>query len=186
MKKRYPYILLSVLFFCAKLLDAQEIQYLSKDYPILSVFYNVPDDDRNSFAHLNFRYGWTSQAPYTIAIQFSNAGYDDKILKFAIKDVTLNKMVILGKVHKSTAGFETLKANSDGVIWSGLIANLNDSFALRVWNSDGKSLEQAPISILSTWIPSFLITPTNATATTPTLSTAPSTTPQNTPAGAAN
>jgi hypothetical protein len=185
MKKLHFSILLSILFICMKQLHAQDVSNLQNIYPILSMFYNVPDDDQKDFEHLNFRYGWTSQAPYTIAVQFSNAGYDDKTFKFAIKDVTLNKMVVLGKLHKSTAGYETLKANSDGTIWSGSITSLNDSFALRVWNSDGKSLDQAPISILSAWIPTSVNTPTNTSGTTPLASLTPSTLPQNTAAGTA-
>jgi hypothetical protein len=168
-----------------KQLHAQDVSNLQDIYPILSIFYNVPDDDQKDFEHLNFRYGWTSQAPYTIAVQFSNAGYDDKILKFAIKDVTLNKMVLIGKIHKSTAGYETLKANSDSVIWSGPIASLKDSFALRVWNSDRHSFDQAPISILSDWIPTSVNASTNTSGTTPLASLTPSTTPQNTTAGTA-
>jgi hypothetical protein len=184
MKKNIFSVLLLVLIFCAKDLRAQD---LSKNYQILSVFYNVPDDDQKDFETINFRYGWTNQAPYSIAIQFTNAGYSEKKLKFAIKDVTSNQMILLDPVHNVYFGTETLKANSDGAVWAGPIDNLKDSFALRVWDSDGDAFDQEPISILSEWAQKPINTQVIITnqvipsPTTPSTPTPTQTLPQNAP-----
>ena len=151
MKKLYFSVLLLIAILCKKDLPAQGLQDLSKGYQILSVFYNVPDNDQKNFDTVNFRYGWTSRAPYVIAVQFTNAGYADKKLKFAVKDTTSGQFVILDPVHNVFFGTETLKANSDGAIWTGPVDSLKDSFALRIWDSDGDAVDQEPISILNEW-----------------------------------
>jgi hypothetical protein len=180
MKRLYFSVFLLITVFCAKDLRAQETEDLSNNYKILSRFYNLPDDGQKNFDHVNFRYGWTSQAPYTIAIQFTNAGYDDKKLKFAIKDVTSNQTILLDTTHNAYFGTETVKANSNSAIWSGTVSNLKDGFALRVWDSDGDSFDQAPISILSTWTQKPKNTPT-PTATASSTSLTPINMPTITP-----
>ena len=96
---------------------------------------------------VDFRFGWTSKAPFTIAIQFVNHAYANRKFKFAIKDVTSNKMIVLDTLHNSRFGSEALKANSVGIIWSGLVDNIRDNFSLRVWDSDGDEFDKVPISI---------------------------------------
>jgi hypothetical protein len=154
---------------------AQEAKNISRSYRILSVYYAVPDNEKKYFDTINFRYGWADQAPYSIAIQFFNPGYNDRKLKFAIKDVTSGQMIMLDQVHNSNFGTENLKANSDGEIWAGQINSLKDTFSLRVWNADGDELEQAPISILNAWMPKTSravkknqMTPTRTYTSTPT------------------
>jgi hypothetical protein len=128
-------------------LHAQQVKDLSKNYKIVSVPYSVPDDDRRNFADVDFRFGWNNKAPYTIAIQFVNHGYATRKFKFAIKDVTVKKTVILDTVHNSRFGYETLKPNSKSNVWFGLVDNIKDSFSLRVWDSDGDEFDKVPISI---------------------------------------
>lgn len=97
----------------------QESPYIEDTYPILSPFYNVPGSTDERFTHLNFRFGWTDKAPYRIAVQFSNPAYRDQKIKFAIKDLTTDQSVLLDADHNAYFINETLRANSDGSIWSG-------------------------------------------------------------------
>jgi len=136
-----------ILFFSVNYLSAQQVKDLSKFFTIVSVPYTLPDNDQQNFADVYFRFGWSSKIPCSIAIQFANHAYKTIKFKFAIKDVTANKIVLLDTVHNSRFGIENLKANSTSVIWSGLVDNVNDSFSLRVWNSDGDELDKDPISI---------------------------------------
>jgi hypothetical protein len=195
MKKQFFLVfLLLILIFSLRNLRAQDSPDLSENYPILSAFYGVPDGGQKNFNRVNFRYGWTSQDPYVIAIQFTNAGYEDRKLKFAIKDVTTNQTILLDTVHNAYFGTETIKENSDSAIWSGTVNDIKDRFALRVWNSDGDSFDQAPISILSSWkqkpkntpIHTATSCPTSLTSintpTTSSTATQTPTMPQNTPA----
>ena len=136
-----------ILFFSVNYLSAQQVKDLSKFFTIVSVPYTLPDNDQQNFADVYFRFGWSSKIPCSIAIQFANHAYKTIKFKFAIKDVTANKIVLLDTVHNSRFGIENLKANCTSVIWSGLVDNVNDSFSLRVWNSDGDELDKDPISI---------------------------------------
>lgn len=120
---------------------------LSKEFPVVSVPYSVPDNDQQHFADVDFRFAWTNKAPFKIALQFVNRGYSTRKLKFAIKDVTSKKMVVLNPAHHSRFGTETLKANSTGAIWSGAVDNINDDFSLHVWDSDGEEFDKVAISI---------------------------------------
>ncbi|HTC20240.1 MAG TPA: hypothetical protein VK859_05285 [bacterium] len=147
MKKRFFSILLLAAFLCSKDLQAQPAKDLSKCYPVVSVPYSVPDNDQQNFADVYFRFAWNDKAPYQIAIQFVNHAYASRKFKFAIKDVTSKKMVTLDKVHNTRFGTETLKPNSTGLIWSGPVDSTKDSFALRVWNSDGDEFDKEAISI---------------------------------------
>lgn len=147
MKKIFFSILLLTLTFFAKDSHAQQAKDLSKSYAVVSVPYSVPDNDKQNFADVYFRFGWTRKAPAKIAIQFTNHGYSSRKFRFAIKDVTTNKMVLLDAVHNSRFGSETLKANSVGPIWSGLVDNIKDSFSLRVWDGDGDEFDKVAISI---------------------------------------
>jgi hypothetical protein len=123
------------------------VKDLSKNYGIVSVPYSVPDNDKLHFQNVDFRFGWNNKEPYKIAIQFVNHGYSTRKLKFAIKDVTSKKMIILDPIHNSRFGTETLKANSVGIVWAGPIDNNQDSFSLRVWDSDGEEFDKVAISI---------------------------------------
>ena len=158
-------------------LGAQEGNDLSKSYPILSVFYNVPDNDKKYFQAVNFRYGWTSQPPYQIAVQFSNPEYSDLKIKFAVKDVTSNQLILLDPTHQAFFGLETLKPLANGQIWSGPVDSLKDQFSLRAWNSDDDEMSQEPISILSSWTQKSADKPEKIPAT-PTPTVAPANTPQ--------
>jgi hypothetical protein len=135
------------VIFCSKEVYAQPVKDIAKKYPIISVPYTLPDNDQQNFAEVYFRFGWASKEPYTIAIQFANHAYQSHQFKFAIKDVTTNKMVLLDTAHNSRFGSENLKANSTGTIWSGTVDNINDSFSLHVWDSDGDEFDKVPISI---------------------------------------
>lgn len=173
MRKIYFSVLFLFIVFCAKNLCAQNNQDLSTNYQILSVFYNIPGKDQSNFDAVNFRYGWTNQTPYTIAIQFTNAGYSDQKIKFAIKDITSNQTILIDPIHNSYFATETLKANSNGAIWSGEVKDLKDLFALRVWDSNGNAFNQTPVSILNSWVqkPRKISTPDiiNSPAPSPTV-----------------
>ena len=147
MKQLYFLTLLLITIFGAKDLCAQPTKDLSKCYPIVSASYPVPDNAQQHFADVNFKFGWSNKVPYTIAIQFLNHSYVSLKFKFAIKDVTSKKMIVLDPVHNSRFGSEMLKENSPGVIWAGLVDNIKDSFSLHVWDSDGDEFVSDPVSI---------------------------------------
>jgi hypothetical protein len=147
MKNQYFFILILIVIFYSKNLLAQTVKDISKKYPIVSVPYTLPDNDQQNFTDVYFRFGWPAKSPYTIAVQFANHAYKTRKLKFAIKDVTANKMVLLDAVHNVRFGTETLKANSISAIWSGPVDNINDSFSLHVWSGDGDEFDKEPISI---------------------------------------
>jgi hypothetical protein len=147
MKNLYFSILFLSIIFYSNNLFAQPAKDIAKKYPVVSVPYTLPDNDQQNFADVYFRFGWPAKPPYTIAVQFANHAYKTRKLKFAIKDVTTNKIVLLDSVHNVRFGTETLKANSTSAIWSGPVDNINDSFSLRVWSGDGDEFDKEPISI---------------------------------------
>jgi hypothetical protein len=147
MKKLIFFVLILTVFFCSKDSFAQPVKDIAKYYEIVSVPYSVPDNDELHFSDIAFKFGWNDKAPYTIAIQFINHGYSSRKLKFAIKDVTSNKTIILDTIHNSRFGSELLKANATSNIWSGVVDNVKDSFSLHVWDSDGDEFDKVPISI---------------------------------------
>jgi hypothetical protein len=147
MKNLFFLLLFLTVLPNSNVLFAQQVKDISKKYMIISVPYTLPDNDQQNFADVYFRFGWPAKAPYVIAVQFANHAYRTIKFKFAIKDVTANKMVQIDTVHKSLFGTENLKANSTGMIWSGPVDNINDSFSMRVWNSDGDELDKEPISL---------------------------------------
>jgi hypothetical protein len=126
---------------------AQLTNDIARKYRVVSAPDTLTDNDHQNFSDVYFRFGWSSKAPYVIAIQFVNHGYGTRKFKFAIKDVTLNKMVILGTIHKSTSEYETLNSNEQGIIWTGPVDNINDSFSLHVWDDGGNEFDKVPISI---------------------------------------
>lgn len=147
MKKFSLSILLLTALMTSNNLGAKERNALAKNYSTVSVLYSVPDNAQQNFSDVYFRFGWNAKAPYKIALQFVNRSYSSRKLKFAIKDVTSKKMVVLDATRNTRFGLETLKANSEGALWSGPVDNVKDSFSLRVWNSDGDTLDTEPISI---------------------------------------
>lgn len=147
MKKTYFFVLCSVLILGANGLGAENKDKLSAFCNTVSVYYSVPDNDQLNFSDVVFRFGWNNKPPDTIAIQFVNRSYSERKIKFAIKDVTTKKMVVLDAAHNSRFGTERLKANSIGAIWSGPVDNINDSFSLHVWNNDGDEFDKVPISV---------------------------------------
>jgi hypothetical protein len=147
MKRLFKLVLCLVIVLVIKTLNAQEAKGLSKYYEIVSVPYSVPDNEQQNFADVNFRFGWNSKGPAAIAIQFVNHSYSDRKFKFAIKDVTSKKTIILDKVHNSRFGSVVLKANSQSAIWFGSVDNINDSFSLHVWSANGDEFDKEPISI---------------------------------------
>ncbi len=120
---------------------------LSKKFQTVSVFYSVPDDDKQHFADVVFRFGWNSQPPYVIGLQFSNRSYEIHKLKFAIKDVTTGKTVVLDPVRNTAFGMEVLEATSPGKVWSGTVDDVKDSFVLKVWDEAEDEFDKVPISI---------------------------------------
>lgn len=147
MKRLYFAVFLLGLVFSPQGLRGGQPDELTKTYNVVSDYYSVPDNDRFNFADVHFRFALATKKPYKIAIQFSNASYGDKKIKFAIKDVTKNKMILLDPVHKSNFGTEMLKVNSVSAIWSGPISNISDEFSLHVWNDAGDEFDQDPVSI---------------------------------------
>jgi hypothetical protein len=143
--------LLLAIFLIAPMAPCQEAQTIEESYPILSPFYNVPGSTAERFNHLNFRYGWTDKDPYRIAVQISNPSYGEQKIKFAIKDLTTNQLVLLDEEHNAYFINETLPASMDGKIWSGEVQSLSDAYALKVWDSDGDSFQQAPVRISGEW-----------------------------------
>jgi hypothetical protein len=134
-------------FFCAKGLCAQAAKDLSKACKTVSVPYSVPDNDKRNFADVYFSFGWNDKKPYTISVQFVNHGYANRKIKFAIKDVTAKKMVVVDRSHNARFGTETVKANSKGAIWSGTVEDIKDSFSLHVWDSEGNEFDKVAVSI---------------------------------------
>lgn len=147
MKRLFKFVLFLAIVLAIKTLNAQETKDLSKYCEIVSVHYSLPDNDQQNFADVDFRFGWNRKAPQTIAIQFVNRSYSIRKFKFAIKDVTSKKMILLDAVHNSRFGSEELKPNSESVIWSGPVNDIKDSFSLHVWNSNGDEFDKEPISI---------------------------------------
>lgn len=135
----------------ARDLQGQQTQDLRENYPIVSPSYNVPGSTEERFPHLNFRYGWTTQAPYQMAVQFSNPTYGDQKIKFAIKDLTTDQFVLLDLSHNAYFINETLHPSADGAVWSGEVNSLSDVFALKVWDGNGDSYQQDPVTILAEW-----------------------------------
>ncbi len=138
--------LVSFVFFAANL-EAASVGELSKKQGILSVYYSAPDNDQQNFADVVFRFAWSDKKTATLSIQFVNRSYSDRKLKFAIRDVTSKKTVVLDRVHQSRFGAEMLKAHSAGSIWSGPVDSINDSFSLHVWDREGDEFDKVPISI---------------------------------------
>ena len=147
MKKQGLTLLLLTSFLSATSLSAKPAEDLAKKYPIVSVYYSVPDNDKGNFADVSFRFAWTKNKPPQIAVQFVNRAYADRKLKFAIKDITTKKMVVLDPKRHSRFGTETMKANSTGAIWSGPVDDTNDSFSLHVWNGAGDEFDKVAVSI---------------------------------------
>ena len=147
MRKLSISAMLLIAIFCAKDLCAQQENDLSKFYGKVSNYISVLNDKNNMDNIVFYRIGWNGKTPKTIGIQFGNFGYADQKLKFAIKDVTSKKFVVLDKVHNSFFGTEILKASSKGIVWSGLVDNIDDSFSLHVWVGDGDEIDKEPVSI---------------------------------------
>ncbi len=157
----------------------------SADYQIFSPFYKVPSAVGD---HLRYRFAWTNSAPCTIAVQFTNDGIQDQPVYFIVQDQTYDQNLLFDEDHNFYFGRETLKAQSQGRIWTGIIRDYKDVFALKFLTPDGATVEQEPVSVLDTWKarPRFTFTPTvdltkgtptftrTATATvTPTLTRSP-------------
>jgi hypothetical protein len=147
MKKLYFSVLLLTVIFCAKDLCARQLKGLYKYYEVVSLPYSVPDNSQWNFADLTFKLGWNKKTPCAIGIQFVNHGYVIHKIKFAIEDVTTKKMLILDTVHHSRFGLETIKDSAEGIIWSGLVDNIKDSFSLHVWDENGDEFDKEPVSI---------------------------------------
>jgi hypothetical protein len=177
-------------FMTAPMAPCQEVPTIEGAYPILSPFYNVPGSTDERFKHLNFRFGWTHTAPYRIAVQISNPTYGEQKIKFAIRDLTTNQTLLLDEEHNAYAINEALPAGMNGQIWSGDIQSLSDAFALKVWDGDGDSFQQTPVTISNAWTkkrpPARKLnspTPTPAAQVVPTINKAahPGGTPVQTP-----
>lgn len=148
MKKLIYSILFISTVLCQKELWAQQDNDLSKSFTAVTKFLPVVvNTDKNAEKLVFYRFGWNSKAPATIGVQFSNLGYSDWKIKFAIKDMTTKKMIILDSVHKSFFGTELLKGNSKSAIWSGPVDNVSDNFSLRVWVGDGDEIDKDAVSI---------------------------------------
>ena len=147
MKKILFFALFSILVFCSGPLLCASVDELAKTFPVVSVYYSVPDNDQRNFADVVFRFGWNEKKPYKIAVQIVNRSYSERKIKFAIKDVSSKKMVVLDAARNSRFGTETMKPNSIGAIWSGPVDNVKDSFSLHVWNITGDEFDKVSISI---------------------------------------
>jgi hypothetical protein len=148
MKKRFFPVFLFFLVLFGNSLGAEEVKAITKYFEVVSKYHpvsNVDQKDPNNLVY--YRLGWNTKDSSTIAIQFANLGYGARKLKFAIKDVTSKKLVILDPIHRSRFGLEVLKAESNGKIWSGPIDNIRDGFSLRVWEDDGDEMDKETISI---------------------------------------
>jgi hypothetical protein len=133
---------------CTSGLSAQPSDDISKQYGIVSDYFPLPDKIQNNADKVIFyRLGWNEKKPYTVAIQFVNLGYADRKMKFALKDITTKKMLVLDKTHNSRFGTELLKSNSKGHIWASPIVDIKDGLLLRVWNNDGDEFDAAPVTI---------------------------------------
>ncbi len=143
--------MLLTIFLFAPMAPCQEAKYIENLYPILSPVYKVPGSTDERWTHLNFKFGWTDKAPFRIAVQISNPSYRDQKINFAVKDLTTNQSVLLDEDHNVYFINETLPANLDGSLWSGEVRNLTDAFALKVWDSEGDSYLQTPVTISGDW-----------------------------------
>jgi hypothetical protein len=148
MKSLYVQGLILTLVFYVHGLSAQTIKDPFKSqYGVVSLYCTVPDNDQHHFTDMYFRLGWNGKTPNTIAVQFVNHGYETRKFKFAVKDVTSKKMIVLDMAHNSRFGTETLKAGSEGAIWSGSVDDIKDGLSLHIWTSAGDDLEKAPMSL---------------------------------------
>lgn len=147
MKKPFFAVFLLIAFLGLGPLGAEPQDELAQKYDVVSVTYSVPDNDQKHFTDVAFRFAWKNKKPYQIAVQFTNHGYADRKIKFAIKDVTKKKMILLDKEHNSRFGTEMLKAGSVSAVWSGPVDNINDDFSLHVWDSDGDEFDKVAVSI---------------------------------------
>ena len=147
MQKINLYVLIFIFAFFGKLSYAQVDQDIEKYCEVVSKYYSVSETGQKNFYKIEYRLGWNKKAPYKIAIQFINLGYEGKKIKFSITDLTSKKMVILDAVHNSRVVSETLNPASTGAIWSGQIDGIKDRLSLRVWDKDGNEIDKSPISI---------------------------------------
>lgn len=148
----------------------------AKDYQIFSPYYDAPAGVGN---HLRYRFGWTSSASCTLAVQFTNDASEDKTVHFAIQDQTFDRNLLLDETHNLYYGQETLKAHSLGRVWTGTVQDVKDVFVMKFQTSNGDRLSQEPVSILASWKvrPRFTFTPTiDLTKGTPTFTRTPTNT----------
>jgi hypothetical protein len=148
MKKKCFYGSLLAAVLCIGHLGAQDDTAFPKEFNVVSNFHSVPGKDKNDLQNLvYYRFAWRKKAPYAVAIQFVNLGYGERKLKFAVKDITSKKNVVIDPAHQSCFGTEALKESSKGMIWSGPIDSPNDRLSLRVWEDGGDEIDKAPISM---------------------------------------
>lgn len=126
---------------------AQENQDIEKACDIVSNYFPVVKNDQKNFYKIDYRLGWNKKAPYKISVQFINLGYASRKAKFAIKDLTSKKMIVLDPARNSRVVVENLNPASAGAIWSGLVDGIKDSFSVRVWDVEGNEIDEPPISI---------------------------------------
>jgi hypothetical protein len=143
------------------------------DYQIFSPFYEAPS---TVGGHLRYRYAWTNFEPYRMAVQFINEGTQDESVRFAIRDSNYEQNLLLDEGHNLYFATETLKAHSEGKVWSGAVRNYKDSFSLKLWTPQGEAQDQEPVSVLEKWVvrSRFTFTPTiDMTRGTPTFTQTP-------------
>lgn len=144
--KKFKLVLFSFLILMgSRSWATRQRNELEKNYPVLSSFYPVPNNENQYFKDVYFRLGWKPIKPYQIAVQFTNQSYETVHLKFALKDVTAQKMVILDKAKNTVMGTETLGSISEGALWSAPIDEKKDHFILRIWDKDGNETRSSEI-----------------------------------------
>jgi hypothetical protein len=148
MKKSGLFGLLLLCCLLPKGLGAQEDKDLSKVYEVATPFRPLSADANSDFNNMvYYHFGWNRKGPAVIALQFVNMGYKDHKLKFAIKDLTAKKLVVLDPARRSNFGTEALKADSKGAIWTGAVKNIRDKFSLHAWEDGGDEMDKDPVSI---------------------------------------
>src|SRR5690348_13792409 len=86
---------------CATLALAQVDQDIESLCDLVSAYLPVAKEDAPAFDKLDYRLGWNQKPPYRIFVQFTNLGYAGRKIRFALRDVTSKKQMVLDAAHRS-------------------------------------------------------------------------------------
>ncbi len=133
--------------FCAGLSSAQVDQDIGKACDVVSAYFPVAGKAAPPLDKLEYRLGWNKKPPYRISVQFTNLGYAGLKIRFALRDVTSKKALVLDAARNSPVVTENVGPASAGAVWSGRLDNLHDRCSLRVWDMDGGEWGEKPVGL---------------------------------------